>query len=87
MMDRYLHVVITIKGSNDSIFLYGDMSEKDLKKKFLSKYHLAKPVLKESKVIDLSQIDSVKIIETTDNMSTALEKLQKESNEKNRQME
>ncbi len=75
-MGAYLHVVLVLEGSEQRVFLFGDLSERDLKKRFLHYYHLGKPVLKNNEVINLAQVKSVHIIETEDPKEESLKKLQ-----------
>lgn len=81
-MTEYLHVVIESPDSKGPLFLYGDFSERDLRRKFLRNYQLGKSVMKDSQVVDLSKITSVKIIKTSVTLDAALEQLQKDSNER-----
>ncbi len=81
-MTEYLHVVIENSDSKEPLLLYGDLSEKDLRRKFLRNYQLGKSVMKNNQVVDLSTVTSVKIIKTSVTLDAAFEQLQKDSNER-----
>ena len=55
LMDLY-HVVVEIHGEKKPLFLFGDLSKSDLRKRFLNPYYLGKPVLKKNQVVDLSRV-------------------------------
>ena len=77
----YFHVVVERSGNSKPLFLFGDLSDKDLRRRFLRQYQLGKSVLKENRVIDLGHVVAVQIIRTTEPLEKALKRLQKESNE------
>lgn len=78
----FLHVVIERAEDNKPLFLFGDLTKAELKKRFLRPYKLAKPVLKENRVVDLAGVTGVHIIETDKPLDAALKQLQVESNER-----
>lgn len=81
-MSKYFHVVITLKDKSKAMFLYGDMTEAELRKKFLKPYKLGKAVLKENEVVNLADVTAVDIIETDAPLQDELKKIQIESGRK-----
>lgn len=81
-MREYYHVVITLKDNPKPVFLYGDMTEAELRQKFLRPYKLGKPVLKGNEVVNLSEVKAVDIIETDVPLQDELKKMQIESGRK-----
>jgi len=77
-MDLY-HVVVEIHGEKKPLFLFGDLSKSDLRKRFLNPYYLGKPVLKKNQVVDLSRVVSVQIRMTKSSASSELEDLKAKS--------
>ncbi|MDP0562006.1 MAG: hypothetical protein QS721_06630 [Candidatus Endonucleobacter sp. (ex Gigantidas childressi)] len=82
----YLHVVIKRSEDVKPLFLFGDLTEKDLKRRFLRQYQLGKSVLKENQVVNLGNVVVVEIIRTSDPLKEALKNLQKKSNDRIDQM-
>ncbi|MCC5879711.1 MAG: hypothetical protein JJU03_07445 [Idiomarina sp.] len=78
----FLHVVIERADGDKPVFLFGDLSKAELKKRFIRPYSLAKPVLKENRVVNLANVTVVHIIETEQPLDAALKLLQVESNER-----
>lgn len=78
----FLHVVIERADDNKPLFLFGDLRKAELKNRFLRPYGLAKPVLKENRVVNLASVTAVHIIETEQPLDAALKQLQVESNER-----
>jgi hypothetical protein len=78
----FLHVVIERMGDDKPLFLFGDLSKAEFKKRFLRPYNLARPVLKENRVVNLASVTAVHVIETKKPLDAALKQLQVESNER-----
>lgn len=63
--NRYFHVVAWVKGDAESpVFLFGDLLESDLEKKFLRYYRAGRKLLADRHLYDIHDLVSVSIIET-----------------------
>lgn len=79
---KLLHVVVTLRGDESSArFLFGDLDEAGLKRKFLKPYRRGESILVGNDLIPLSEVTSVSIIETAESKEASLADLQKESSE------
>lgn len=76
---KLYHVVVEIHGEKKPLFLFGDLSESDLRKRFLNPYYLGKPVLKKNQIVDLSRVASVHIRMTKSSAISELEDLKAKS--------
>lgn len=65
MSSNYLHAVAWLKSAPDAaIFLFGDLSERELEKTFLRPYRLGKKILANNRVYDVNEFSAVSIIAT-----------------------
>lgn len=78
----FLHVVIEREEDEKPLFLFGDLTKAELKRRFLRPYKLAKSVLKENRVVNLAGVTAVHVIETDKPLDAALRQLRVESNER-----
>ncbi|QGT77771.1 hypothetical protein GM160_02060 [Guyparkeria halophila] len=78
----FLHVVIERTEEEKPLFLFGDLTKTELKRRFIRPYKLARSVLKENRVVNLSCVTSVHVIETDKPLDVALKHLRVESNER-----
>jgi len=77
---HYFHVVVwTAQSGDEPIFLFGDLSEKQLKRQFLNPYHTGGNIFAQQKVLKATELTAVRIIETPNVKDEALKAVQERS--------
>lgn len=77
---QYFHVVVwTTQSGKEPIFLFGDLSEKQLKRQFLKPYRTGGKIFVQQKVLKATELTAVRIIETPNVKDEALKAVQERS--------
>lgn len=77
---RYFHVIgWTTQSGDEPRFLFGDLSENQLKKQFVKPYRTGGKILAQQKVLNATDLKAVKIIETPVVKAEALKAVQDRS--------
>ncbi|MGO4619031.1 hypothetical protein AB4Z34_05315 [Ensifer sp. 2YAB10] len=77
---RYFHVIgWTTQSGDEPRFLFGDLSEKQLKKQFIKPYRTGGKILTQQKILNATDLKAVKIIETPNVKDEALKAVQERS--------
>ncbi|MEI2299349.1 hypothetical protein [Ensifer sp. MJa1] len=80
MSRKYFHVVVRTKDDKKKpVFLFGDLSEGELRTKFLKPYRRGGKLFVENAIIDVADLASIKIIETAQPKDDVLEEMQETS--------
>jgi hypothetical protein len=82
-MVKFLHVVVTLRGEGKKPprFLFGDLDEAGLKRKFLKPYRRGESIVVGNDLVPLPEVRTVKIVETDEPREVCLTQLQKQSSE------
>lgn len=78
-MTGFLHVVVKLSGEPKPRCLFSDLSSSDLRSKFVRPYRSGQSIMVGNRVVSLSQVTEVRIIQTAANMATSLKEVQRES--------
>ncbi|MEI2298907.1 hypothetical protein [Ensifer sp. MJa1] len=77
---RFLHVVAwTQQNADDPIFLFGDLSETELKRKFVTPYRTGGRLHLQQRILDTTELTGVRIIETAEPRAEVLKAMQERS--------
>jgi len=77
---QYFHVVVwTTQSGDHPTFLFGDLSEKELRRQFLKPYRTGGKFFVRQKILNVADLTAVKIIETPHPKDEALKVIQADS--------
>ncbi|MBX3490143.1 hypothetical protein [Parvibaculum sp.] len=85
-MDEYFHVIVRLQAKPSPVFLFGDLSERELQRRFVRPYQMGKVIVKGNELVDLDKVSSVEIIRTDKNKETCLRELQMASERRYQEM-
>jgi len=77
----YLHVVIQTKNDSQSFCIFKDLSENELRKKFINPYKLGKKLFYSGRIMPVEELSKVIIVSTAKTLEQELDILLKKSNE------
>lgn len=81
-MDKYFHVLVKMnKAPEKLIFLFGDLTEKELKSRFIKPYKRKETLVRGNDLIALSDVSAVHIVRTKKKKDVCLKELQVSSGE------
>lgn len=81
-MSEYFHVVVRLKAETSPLFLFGDLSKKELLGCFVRPYQLGRSIMNGNDRVDLMEVASVQIICTRQDKETSLQSVREDSSKR-----